>query len=368
MELFNKTVTVNENPLNSTVYHTTLLKWLELTKQPPQKRHWKATVEAIREAAANGNEKEKDRLKPTLPAISPSAYHSEGQTRSPENLEGLTGFLQADIDLKENPHLPSAEAVKQALTHNPVIAFAALSTSGQGVWALIPIAYAQSAFKRQYEQLKKDFEETGITLDAVNGGNPQHLRLYSFDAEPYINPEAKTYARLAPKPKPPKPQPDTANASSDIKEAAELVECRGIDITTTYEAWFGIGNALANELGESGRALFHTFSQFHPDYNPPEADRQYNHCLKFQSSATKATLFHFMALAGLYLKEYKTLSAETQGQTQAPTVPNTTAFSQPDETGYREPVTESDRPQVYSYMANKNPKLEELANRLGLEV
>jgi hypothetical protein len=363
MELFNKTVTVNETPENSTVYHTTLLKWLELTKQPPQKRHWKATVEAIREAAANGNEKEKDRLKPSLPAITPAACHTEGKTRNPENLEALTGFLQADIDIDKNPHLPDAEAVKQALTQNPVIAFAALSTSGQGVWALIPIAYAQSAFKRQYEQLKKDFEQTGITLDAVNGGNPQHLRLYSFDAEPYINPEAKTYSRLAPKPKPPQPQPDTGNASSDIKEAAELVECKGIDITSSYEAWFSIGNALANELGESGRALFHTFSQFHPDYNPPETDRQYNACLKFQSSATKATLFHFMSLAGLYLKEHKTVSAETQGQT----IPNTSAFTQPDETGYRQPVTESDRKQVFSYMANKNPKLSKLANRLGLD-
>lgn len=368
MELFNKTVTINENPANNTVYHTTLWKWLELTKQPPQKRNWKATVEAIREAAANGNEAEKDRLKQALPAITPSASHTQGQTRSPENLEALTGFLQADIDLKENPHLPDAEAVKQALTQNPVVAFAALSTSGQGVWALIPIAYAESAFKRQYEQLKKDFEQTGINLDAVNGGNAQHLRLYSFDPKPYINPEAKTYARIAPKPKPPKRQLDGGNPSSDIQKAAELVECKGIDITTSYEAWFSIGNALANELGESGRALFHTFSQFHPDYNPPATDRQYNACLKFQSSATKATLFHFMALAGLYLKEYKTPSAETQGQTQPPTVPNTTAFSQPDETGYREPVTESDRTQVYSYMANKNPKLEELANRFGLDV
>lgn len=368
MELFNKTVTVNETPENSTVYHTTLLKWLELTKQPPHTRHWKRTVEAIREAAANGNEKEKGRLKQTLPAVTPSAYHTQGQTRSPENLEALTGFLQADIDLKENPHLPDAEAVKRALTQNPVIAFAALSTSAQGVWALIPIAYAESAFKRQYEQLKKDFEQTGINLDAVNGGNPQHLRLYSFDPNPYINPEAKTYARIAHKPKPPKRQPDTGNASSDIKEAAELVECKGIDITSSYEAWFSIGNALANELGESGRALFHTFSQFHPDYNPPETDRQYNHCLKFQSSATKATLFHFMSLAGLYLKEHKTVSAETQGQTQAPTIPSKNAFSQPDENGYRQPVTESDRKQVFSYMANKNPKLSKLANRLGLDV
>jgi len=85
--------------------------------------------------------------------------------------------------------------------------------------------------------------------------------------------------------------------------------------------------------------------------------------LKFQSSATKATLFHFMSLAGLYLKEHKTVSAETQGQT----IPNTSAFTQPDETGYRQPVTESDRKQVFSYMANKNPKLSKLANRLGLD-
>jgi hypothetical protein len=368
MKIFNKTVTVNETPANNTVYHTTLLKWLKLTKQPPHKRQWKATVEAIREAADNGNEKEKDRLKPTLPAITPSACHSEGQTRNPENLEALTGFLQADIDLKENPHLPDAEAVKQALANNPVIAYAALSTSGKGVWALIPVAYAGTAFNRQFEQLKKDFYQTGINLDPVNGGNPQHLRLFSFDPNPYINPEAKTYTRIAPKPKPPKRQPDGGNLPSDIQKGAELVECRGIDITNSYEAWFSIGNALANELGESGRALFHTFSQFHPDYNPPETDRQYNACLKFDSSATKATLFHFMALAGIYLKEHKTLPAETPSHTQAPTIPSKNAFSEPDGDGYREPVTESDRKQVYSYMANRNRKLNDLANRLKLVI
>jgi len=368
MKIFNKTVTVNETPANNTVYHISLAQWLELTKQPPHKRQWKATVEAIREAADNGNEKEKDRLKPTLPAITPAAYHTQGQTRSPENLEGFTAFLQADIDLKENPHLPDAEEVKQALANNPVIAYAALSTSGKGVWALIPIAYAGTAFNRQFEQLKKDFYQTGINLDPVNGGNPQHLRLYSFDPKPYINPEAKTYTRIAPKPKPPQPQRDTANASSDIQKAAELVECKGIDITTSYEAWFSIGNALANELGEDGRNLYHTFSQFHPDYNPPATDRQYNACLKFDSSATKSTLFHFMALAGIYLKERQALPAETPSHTQAPTIPSKNAFSKPDGDGYREPVTENDRKQVYSYMANKNSKLEDMADRLGLDI
>jgi hypothetical protein len=99
------------------------------------------------------------------------------------------------------------------------------------------------------------------------------------------------------------PSPAAAGLSPShdaILALVDAVEASGIDITPTYSEWLAIGFALVSELGEEGRQLFHRISQFNPDYDYKEADRQYNRCLKDGSrEITIATLFHIAKSHGI---------------------------------------------------------------------
>ena len=99
------------------------------------------------------------------------------------------------------------------------------------------------------------------------------------------------------------PSPAAAGLSPShdaILALVDAVEASGIDITPTYSEWLAIGFALVSELGEEGRQLFHRLSQFNPDYDYKEADRQYNRCLKDGSrEITIATLFHIAKSHGI---------------------------------------------------------------------
>ena len=101
------------------------------------------------------------------------------------------------------------------------------------------------------------------------------------------------------------PSPAAAGLSPNndtIFALVDAVEASGIDITPTYSEWLAIGFALVSELGEEGRQLFHRLSQFNPDYDYKEADRQYNRCLKDGSrEITIATLFHIAKTHGVVI-------------------------------------------------------------------
>lgn len=369
--LFNQQVTANRpvEDKDATVYHLNLARWLQLTIHPPSERDWLTTVKAIQSAAAEGNKERKTYLKGHLPSITPAACHAEGQERQASTLQQFTGLMMVDVDRDGNPDWPDAEAIKQALATNPVVAFAAYSTSGQGVWGLVPVAYPETKFRRQYDQLRQDFlDYAGLSLDTKNGPSPQHLRFYSYDPDPYINPDAKTYKRYTPKPKA-KPLRSDKLDTNDIHRAAQLIEAKGVDITETYDAWFGVGCAIANELGEEGRDIYHTVSQFHPEYDPDHTDRQFEYCLKWPTKATKATLFHHMALAGLYLKEHH---SDSHSQTQAHTdtrqaAPDYSTYKQTD-SGHLQPTTDADKQAEFQRMASANPDLLKLKDRLGLDI
>ena len=64
--------------------------------------------------------------------------------------------------------------------------------------------------------------------------------------------------------------------------------------------WQRVGFALASELGEDGRRLFHRLSRHYPKYRQKEANRQYDQCLKGHGSGvTIATLFGMAKDAGV---------------------------------------------------------------------
>lgn len=89
----------------------------------------------------------------------------------------------------------------------------------------------------------------------------------------------------------------------EVKDIANQIAARQIDITSGYENWLRLGFALANGLGEEGREIFHQLSQLNGDYTPKECDKKYDSCIKGSGSGiTISTFFHMAKDAGIDIK------------------------------------------------------------------
>jgi len=158
-----------------------LMTWLTSTQ-------YKEKVEAIR---AIDDKRERDAIKATLPAITPSGVFSY---RSQSKLLKHSGLIQIDLDLTENNKLiTNWTELQSELIKIPQIAYLGKSASGQGYWGLIPIPPDPIDHKLYFESLKEIFLKTwGIELDD-KPKNVSSLRGYSFDDESFINHSAKPF-------------------------------------------------------------------------------------------------------------------------------------------------------------------------------
>ena len=150
-----------------------------------------------------------------LPMITPSGLFSK---RGEEYLLQHSGFIQFDIDFKDNTHIGNYNALKWQLAAISNIAYAGLSASGNGYWGLIPIAYPEH-HKRHFDALQSDFLQVGINIDPAPK-NVTSARFYSWDANFWINYRAVPYTKLAPEP---------------VKREAERVQYSATD--TTAPPW-----------------------------------------------------------------------------------------------------------------------------------
>ncbi len=251
----------------------TIGQWLKSTK-------YKKQVEQIR---AENDKKKRDKLKATLPAITPSGQFSY---REEKYLINHSGLIQFDIDFKENQHIRNYLQLKEQLCKVQNIAYCGLSVSGNGFWGLIPIAYP-TKHKEHFMALQTQFNKWGIVIDE-KPKNIASLRGYSYDEKAYFNPNALVFKLLEEKKQQMKEQPITKFIPSKtadytkrkvefcIKEICRLSK----DITDGYDNWRTIGCCLASAFGENGRIYFHTISQYHVEYDFDNADRQYTQYLK----------------------------------------------------------------------------------------
>lgn len=95
-----------------------------------------------------------------------------------------------------------------------------------------------------------------------------------------------------------KPKQETPQQSIELSEVETVVaklEEAQLDITGTYSDWRNIGFAFADELGESGRDLFHRVSRFHSEYNQKECDEQFDKCLQSKRHGINISTFFYLA-------------------------------------------------------------------------
>jgi hypothetical protein len=240
-----------------------------------------------------------DNIKKSLPLTTVGALCEDG--RKLENVKHRTGWIALDIDAKDNPHLEDAEAVRDAISNIVYVAFAGLSVSGTGVWALVKVENPQKQ-DQHFEQLQKDFLKRGIVLDSTKGKNPNDARFYSYDPEAYITKEFKVYDRLptesdARQRREPSYKFTSNKSCNNTREKVERlikeIQQQRIDITPGYENWISLAFALEDEFGESGRDYFHAISEFNPEYDKRECDRQFTKCVRHKGRGISiGTFFH----------------------------------------------------------------------------
>ncbi len=93
----------------------------------------------------------------------------------------------------------------------------------------------------------------------------------------------------------PTPPLGGGSEGSDIETITQRIESTAVDITQNYADWRDLGFALADELGESGRAYYHRLSRFYQDYNSMEADKQFDACLKAHGHGVSIKTFYHLA-------------------------------------------------------------------------
>lgn len=275
----------NPQPVN-------LIQWLKSAK-------YSATVESIRKIQ---DKEERDKLKATLPAITPSGLF---EYRSKDHLVQHSGLIQFDIDGKDHKHVVNFAELKQQIAKIVNVAYVGLSVSGRGYWGLVPIKYSDR-HKSHFRAMKKAFANFGLILDN-KPSNVASLRGYSYDPRGYFNHDAKVFESLDKIVSSPARSYHIGNDSgSQVEELISQIQSRSVDITDGYDNWLRIGFAFADEFRETGRTYFHAVSQYHLGYDERETDRQYKHCLRSRGRGiTIATFFHICKEHGITLKKAK---------------------------------------------------------------
>lgn len=290
-------------------YHSTdpvsveLLKFLRNKKYAPQ-------VDLIR---ATTDKATRDAMKAKIPCICPSGTFTK---RSEAGLVAHSGFIQFDIDAKDNPayfegiedpqeFAALCESIKAELSKQPFIAYVGLSVSGRGLWGLIPIS-DPSEHKQHFESIVLHFANLGLVIDRLPS-NVASLRGYSYDAQAYFNHSAEKYThKVYPIEREVKQFDSTSfpqeSEYAKVARVVNVITQQRIDITNGYGNWLKIAFALSHEFGENGRDLFHDVSQFHPNYNFAATNRKYDHCLKVKSRSTIGTFYMIAAEYGVRLK------------------------------------------------------------------
>ena len=243
------------------------------------------------------------RLKSQLPCITPSGKF---KLRNANSLIEHSGFICIDIDGGDNLHLNDFAKVRDELKKIKNISYVALSVSGKGVFCLIPIKFSVK-HKEHFESLKIQFLNIGITIDK-SCGDICRLRGYSYDENAYFNENAVVFeqffeykSEVIPKRISSNIKGNQNNGNTTHNKVISVVtrlNNSSIDITETYEHWFQIACAFANEFGEEGRDIFHLVSQNSPKYHSGECDRLFTNCIAAGYSYGIGTFFRLVQQSG----------------------------------------------------------------------
>lgn len=240
---------------------------------------------------------ERDREKLRLPLATVSGLFSP--TRSAANMVEHSGFICIDIDAKDNPGVRSMEEVREVLVRRSEVAFASLSVSGTGMFAVIPLERPKLHLQH-FRRLEQEYKDLGIVIDKACS-DVCRLRCVSYDAHAYINEGATPFARYTVEEMPQMNRPTPRRENNDLRKVercCNIIREHRIDITGGYEDWLAVGSALAS-LGEEGRYYFHLVSSMNDQYSSAETDRKFTNLLRHIKRVGIGTFFYICQMYGV---------------------------------------------------------------------
>lgn len=261
----------------------------------------------------------REQLKKQLPAATISGTF---RRRKAEEIETYNGLICLDFDAKDNPGLTPAE-MKRRLAEFEEVAYAGLSCSGTGVFAIVPTTNTDPAHHAAVvDSLGKLLAGEGLVYDRACK-DVCRLRFVSWDPEahwagapklldvaPFIQAPAPTFDPAR------KPRPLVLRDESPAKERAgrggrttrekvedyvKAIESGCADITQNYDDWVKLGFALAAEFGTEGEDFFQRISQFHPQYDQAEVAKKYAELTRKGSRVRIGSFFRICQDQGIKL-------------------------------------------------------------------
>lgn len=263
-----------ENPITVNLY-----KWLKNDQ-------YKLEVEKIREIK---DKKERNAIKATLPAITPSGLFSKCNTAG---LTESSGIICLDIDYKDNYVIKNFHELKTEFCKLKNVAYCGLSVSGEGYFLMIPISEPEK-HKEHFLALENDFKRFNVKIDPACK-DMCRLRGYSWDDNAYFNLSAETYTKQYSEIRKQKPIGKyEGNTNEKVDEQIRNICSSGIVLANSYEEWIKICFALISEFGSSARDMFHAISSQHPKYDFDETEKQFNYCLNSKGNGIGIGTFFY---------------------------------------------------------------------------
>jgi hypothetical protein len=194
-------------------------------------------------------------IKSKLQLFAPAALL---ETREKEKVKVLeySGLMQLDFDY-EGIKQYDIEELKQAVFALPFIAFAGLSCSGNGFFALVAIAEPER-LAEYAEHCFKVFAKNNIPVDSSKGRNPQDLRYSSYDSNMLFrdNPEPLRIPKYTETPKRKRTYKLNGSSSLFIQRQLDKIKAaqKGARWQTVQHVAYtlgGTGNANALDLIKS---------------------------------------------------------------------------------------------------------------------
>lgn len=256
----------------------------------------RAAVEALRKEQ---DPERRSALKRDLRAATVSGTFSK---RKASECTQYNGCICIDFDGKDNADTPPA-AIKAMLAEYAEIAYAGLSASGTGVFAIVPTNLTDVAHHaKAVEILGSVFEKIGLKYDR-SCKDVCRLRFISVDDEAYWNEAANSFdarhwlsaAECEPKRRQNIPatvkHTEADRDRNKIHRYVEAIESRGCDITANYADWVRIGMAISSAMGVEGENYYHRISQFNPDYNREKTAKKYAELMRNAKSVGIGSFF-----------------------------------------------------------------------------
>lgn len=295
-------ISIFKNAMSTEPANTTLGVFLSSQKHLPR----------VLQVRAADTKEVRDALKKKLPAATISGTFS---VRKMESIIKYNGLCCMDFDAADNPHI-DAPIMKSILMEYPEVAYAGLSVSGKGVFAIV----VTNNIRPDCHAYIVDFlgmlfqVGDGLVYDR-SGKDVCRLRFVSYDEQAYWNPnpvvfDAQKYLpRLEEKEtRPPKPlyvggkkkRNDDGNITREkVEKLIEIVEQSACNVTHAYDDWIKLGMAIAAEFGPDGEDYFLRLSMFHPSFDPEECRKKYKNFLSTASAVKIGTFFHILSNQGI---------------------------------------------------------------------